>query len=267
MDEALAAKLEAIGLTSTDFGEPGEAWLRLHRRFGRRATLVDRYELEAAARGVTVEGLDDELRGQLTREVLKAHWPGFEIVPGSDRASADPIEVVDYDPRWPERFHSWRERLARELGPAAQLIEHVGSTAVPGLPAKPVIDVQVSVPDLDDEASYVAPIERVGVALRSRDAEHRYFRPAGQRARDGQVHVCAAGSAWEREHVLFRDYLRANADAAAAYGRLKRRLAERYRADRIAYNEAKTGFILDHMELAERWAADTGWSVPDRTLA
>jgi GrpB-like predicted nucleotidyltransferase (UPF0157 family) len=143
-----------------------------------------------------------------------------------------------------------------ELGDRATRIEHVGSTAVPGLAAKPIIDIQVSVEDIDDEAAYVPAIERVGIAFRARDREHRYFRPGGDRPRDVQVHVCGAGSEWERVHVLFRDFLRADAAAREAYRLLKLDLAARYRDDRIAYNEAKTSFILNALERAEAWAGN-----------
>ena len=173
----------------------------------------------------------------------------------------DPVEVVDYDPLWPARFEDWRSRLAGALGPTAIRIDHVGSTSVPGLSAKPVIDIQISVPDVSDESSFVPHIEAAGVALRSREVGHRYFRPAGDRPREVQIHVCEAGSDWERVHVLFRDYLRSHPDAARDYAAMKRRVAAAYRDDRIAYNEAKTDFILDHIERAQVWAADTGWSV------
>ncbi len=255
MDPDLAERLRAAGVEPAAPGDPAVAWARLHLRFGPRATLLDRYALEAAARGVGVADLDEALRSRLTLEVLEAHEPGFEVIAGSDRSVRDPIEVVDYDPSWPARFDAWRGRLLRELGAMARRIDHVGSTAVPGLAAKPVIDVQVSVPDVVDERAYVPAIERAGVAFRNRDDEHRYFRPAGDRPRDVQVHVCSAGSGWERRHLLFRDFLRTDAATRAAYGELKRGLAARYRDDRIAYNEAKTGFILDAMERAEAWDA------------
>jgi GrpB-like predicted nucleotidyltransferase (UPF0157 family) len=76
-----------------------------------------------------------------------------------------------------------------------------------------------------------------------------------------QVHVCCAGSSWERAHLLFRDFLRADEGLRGAYAALKRDLAARYRHDRIAYNEAKTSFILDAVSRAEAWAAETGWTV------
>ncbi|HLF68092.1 MAG TPA: GrpB family protein, partial [Gaiellaceae bacterium] len=142
--------------------------------------------------------------------------------------------------------------------------EHIGSTAVPGLPAKPVVDVQVSVADVEAEA-YAPGIEGLGIALRSREPGHRYFWPAGDRPRDVQIHVCRAGSEWEREHLLLRDFLRADEGTRERYGRLKLELAGRYRDDRLAHNEAKTGFILDALEGAERWAARVGWAVPAAT--
>ncbi len=255
MDANLAERLRAAGVNPAAPGDPGEAWHRLHRRFGPRATLLDRYALEAASRGVAVDELPAELRTRVTLDVLEAHEPGFEIIAASGRTRRDPIEVVEYDPAWRAMFDAWRDRLGRELGPVARRIDHVGSTSVPGLAAKPVIDVQVSVPDVGDETAYVAAIERAGVGFRARDDEHRYFRPAGDRPRAVQVHVCGAGSAWERRHLLFRDFLRADVATRDAYATLKRELARRYRDDRIAYNEAKTGFILDTLDRAEAWSS------------
>jgi len=241
------------------FGDPGEAWQHLHDRFGTRATLLDRYSLEADARGIPVDSLREADRARLTRQVMEAHWSEFEIVGGSDRSVRDPVAVVDYNPDGPVQFESWRDRLASGLGPVALRIEHVGSTSVPGLAAKPVIDIQVSVADMTDEAMYAPAIDALGVALRSRDSQHRYFRPAGDHPRDVQIHVRDAGSDWERVHLLFRDYLRTHPEAAHAYAAMKRNAAERYPDDRIAYNEAKTNFILDQLERAEHWAAETGW--------
>jgi GrpB-like predicted nucleotidyltransferase (UPF0157 family) len=114
---------------------------------------------------------------------------------------------------------------------------------------------------MTDEATYAPAIDALGVALRSRDSEHRYFRPAGDRPRDVQIHVCDAGSDWGRAHLLFRDYLRTHSEVVRAYAETKRDAAARYTSDRIAYNEAKTNFILDQLEQAEQWAAETGWRV------
>jgi GrpB-like predicted nucleotidyltransferase (UPF0157 family) len=257
----LDRRLRAAGVKPDSGLHPRDAFAKLHAREGHRATVLDRYELEAASRSVAADDLADALRADLQAEVLRLHTPGWEIVGGADRERQDPVEVIPYDPAWPDHFERWRQRLQQALGNAATRIAHIGSTAVPGLAAKPIIDVQVIVPDVGDEAAYVPAIERAGVAFRARDPEHRYFRPAGDRPRDVQVHVCCAGSSWERAHLLFRDFLRADEGLRGAYAALKRDLAARYRHDRIAYNEAKTSFILDAVSRAEAWAAETGWTV------
>lgn len=266
LDPNLRKRLQSAGVDPDDIEDPKWAWSRLQESFGRRATLIDRYALEAAHRGVRDHELDPEMRARLTSEVLQAHDPDWKLVAGSERSRRDPVEVVPYDRSWPVRFDEWRNRLWQRLVPVARRIEHIGSTAVPGLDAKPVVDIQVSVLDPEDEDSYVAAIEDLGVSLRSREGEgHRYFRPAGARKRTVQIHVCQTGSEWERTHILFRDYLRAESAARNAYASLKRDLARRYRDDRIAYTEGKTGFILDTVEEADIWARRTGWKLPPET--
>jgi len=242
VSERLRALLAEAGLDPDDFGDPRAAWRLLHERFGRRITLVDRYELERRE-------LDRDERAALAREVLAVQYPGAEFAGGP---RGDPIEVVPYDPSWAVAFEEWRRRLAEALGETAVRIEHVGSTAVPGLAAKPVIDVQVSVPDVEDDPAYVPAIEGLGVPLRFREPGHRYFRPPAGEPRTVQIHVCEAGSEWEREHQRFRDLLCADPALREAYGRLKLELAELYRDDRLAYTDAKTAFILDALEEASQ---------------
>jgi len=153
-----------------------------------------------------------------------------------------------------------RARLAAELGIRAVRIEHVGSTSIPGMIAKPVVDIQVSVNDVEDTDAYRAQIEAQGFELRFVEPGHRYFRPPRGMAREFQVHVCQVGSEWERVHLLFRDYLRAHPDVAAEYGRMKLRLAQQHHAERIAYNDDKAGFIDAVVRVAEEWARQTGWT-------
>ena len=265
MDERLAARLAEVGLDPRDFGDPSHAFVRLHGRFGRRVTLVDRYALEAAARGIEPEELDPALRARLAREVIPMQLPGWEVVPSSGRTVSDPVEVVPYSKSWAVTFAEWREHLLQALGETAARVEHIGSTAVSGLAAKPVVDIAIGVVDVADERAYVPAIESLDVALRSRDEGHRYFRPAGDRPRTVQIHVWPAGSDEERVHLLFRDFLRADEPTRARYASLKRELATTYRDDRLAYNEGKTGFILDALEEAERWADRMGWELPPAT--
>lgn len=259
MDDALADRLRAAGVDPDAIRDPPAAFRRLHQRFGRRATLLDRYAIEAAVRGVTVDELDVDTRQRLGREVLAVQSPGLDLRPEAERRD-ESIDVVAYDGAWAARFRAWRERLREALGPVAARIDHVGSTSVPGLAAKPIVDIQVSVADPEDEPGYVPAIETCGLQLRAREPGHRYFRPPPNRTRDVHLHVCASGSAWEREHLLFRDYLRAHPDLAEAYGRLKEELARRHATDRLAYTDAKSNFILDSLERAEHWARRSGWA-------
>jgi GrpB-like predicted nucleotidyltransferase (UPF0157 family) len=139
-------------------------------------------------------------------------------------------------------------------------IDHVGSTAVPGLPAKPIVDVQVSVRRFGDAISYLPLLESAGLVLRVRETGHLFLWPERIRPRDVHVHVCGHGSSWERDHLLFRDYLRTHPGACARYAGLKRDLIRRWHDDRAAYGAAKTAFVLSTLEAASRWAETTGWT-------
>lgn len=171
----------------------------------------------------------------------------------------EPIEIVAYDPAWPERFGEMRAKLAAGLGPTATRIDHVGSTAIHGLAAKPVIDIQISVADVHNDAAYKDAIEAQGFKLRWIEPAHRYFRAPPPLPRLFHVHVCSAGSDWEHVHLLFRDYLRGHPDTAAEYEALKLKLAADHRDDRIAYNDAKVPFIEDVLTRAKNWAKTTNW--------
>jgi hypothetical protein len=144
------------------------------------------YELAARACGLAAHQLPLAECVSLARSVMPDAWPSWTVTQGSERP-ADPIEVVDYDIAWPARFERWWQLLRSALGDVALRIEHVGSTSVPCLAAKPIVDVQVSVADLDNEAAYAPPTEAVGLQLRSRDELHRYVRPIRGAPRD--VHV------------------------------------------------------------------------------
>ena len=167
-----------------------------------------------------------------------------------------PIEVVDYDPSWPRRYEEERDRIAAALGDAVVAIEHVGGTAVPGLPAKPVIDIMVGVPDIERAGQAVAGLINLGYQyvpeLESQLPERRYFRRGTPETH--HVHMVTMGSDFWEEHVLFRDYLRSNPQAAEEYGKLKRGLADRFRFDRDAYRAGKVPFIDTVVDAARREA-------------
>jgi GrpB-like predicted nucleotidyltransferase (UPF0157 family) len=240
--------------------DPFAAWVRLRSAEGRRATIIDLYALVARERGLTPRELPFAERIELSRRALEVIWPGFETTEDSDR-EMEPVDLVPYDSAWASRFVRWRDRIAHVLGHHAVRVEHVGSTSVPGLAAKPILDIQVSVTDLADETSYAPALEAVGVQLRSRDVYHRYFRTYPDRPREVHVHVCSAGGEWEREHLLFRDYLRNHPAACDAYSVAKLEAARLWRDDRIAYTDAKNDVILDILEAAEEWARCVDWRV------
>ena len=166
-----------------------------------------------------------------------------------------PIVVVDPDERWAERYAVLRERLRAALGSAALRVEHIGSTAVAGLAAKPIIDVLVTVRDVEDEAAFVPPMERAGFVLRVREPEHRMFRTP---ARDVHVHVYEPEHAAVSAYLDLRDWLRVDADDRALYERTKRLLATRTWTDMNAYADAKTDVITAILRRARTWRASHG---------
>jgi GrpB-like predicted nucleotidyltransferase (UPF0157 family) len=177
------------------------------------------------------------------------------------RALAEPVEVVPYDPAWPARFAEEATHLRTLLPPRlVGRIEHIGSTAVPGLAGKPIIDMILEVPDLACVRPEIAPIlEPLGYDLFWRPETpgdptpaYAWFArrdAAGHRTHD--VHLLPPDSPhWDR--LAFRDYLRAHPEAARAYGALKTRAAAEHRHDRRAYAAAKSRFIQDALH-ASKW--------------
>ncbi|MGH7709905.1 MAG: GrpB family protein [Gemmatimonadaceae bacterium] len=173
---------------------------------------------------------------------------------------ADVIEVVSYTADWPQRFAELGRMLRSALGEVAVRIDHIGSTAVPGLASKPVIDVQISVLEFEPLAAFSGPLEQLGFVFRRENPERtkRYFREPPGHART-HIHVRRSGSWAEQFALLFRDYLRVHAEEARGFAAMKRQLAERYGSDRIGYTNAKAPAIWDIMIKADRWSQEVGW--------
>jgi GrpB-like predicted nucleotidyltransferase (UPF0157 family) len=150
------------------------------------------------------------------------------------------IVIADYDPDWPRRFALERRRIRRALGTTAVRVEHFGSTAVPGLAAKPIIDVLVTVYNADDDGALAPALESVGYELRVREPGHRMFRTPG---RDVHVHLWADTDPEVERCLGFRDRLRKSQQDRAAYERLKRELAMRDWNDMNEYADAKSDLI------------------------
>lgn len=183
----------------------------------------------------------------------------------------DKIEIVPYDERWPVEFEAIAAHMRQGLGDLAVRIDHVGSTSVPGLPAKDIIDIQISVAALDERL--VSAMTALGYALREgfdRDdpvpgapviagewQKLLFHAPPGERRMN--IHVRVPGRANWRFALLFRDYLRCHPDAAASYAELKRLLAE-HLADARVYPDVKEPAVHLIYQAAEAWAVATGWT-------
>ena len=166
--------------------------------------------------------------------------------------------IVDYDPGWPAMFEAERARLAVAMGELAIRIDHHGSTAVPGLAAKPIIDIQISVASLEPLTPLVARLTPFGYVHvpHPDDAFCPFLHRPPAWPHTHHVHLVQAGGPEERRTLAFRDYLRAHADAAREYERLKRELAARTDAgdpvSRERYAMAKSEFVERIIELAVR---------------
>lgn len=169
---------------------------------------------------------------------------------------SEPVYVVPYDPKWPSHFTLERSRVETVLGYWAQAIEHVGSTAVPGLDAKPVIDLMVGVRDVRNADRCIRPLEGIGYSYWTENpnpdrALFVKFVDAGRTSRTHNLHVVEnSGDLWN-DRLVFRDCLRAHPETAREYAQLKYDLADRFRNDREAYTEAKTGFVSTVVEWAK----------------
>ena len=167
-------------------------------------------------------------------------------------SSRHEVEVVDYDPAWPALFGETGLALRTVLGTVALRIDHIGSTAVVGLAAKPVIDVQISVAAFEPIETFKDPLERLGYVYRADNPERtkRYFREAPG-SRRTHIHVRRAGSFSEQFPLLLRDYLRCHGGAAAEFAAVKRQLAERFRYDRAGYTVAKNPYVWELIRRAD----------------
>ena len=161
------------------------------------------------------------------------------VTVGARRRVDGPIHLADYDPAWPALYEREAARVRSVLGDRVLLLEHVGSTSVPGLPAKPIIDMLLVVADSADEAAYVPSMEVAGYAVRIREPdwhEHRLFRGPDT---DVNLHTFSAGSSEIDRMLAFRDWLRTHDDERELYLATKRELAARHWTYVQDYADAK----------------------------
>jgi GrpB-like predicted nucleotidyltransferase (UPF0157 family) len=181
------------------------------------------------------------VRGQLVVSAIQRSDHGEEnFVPA-------PVVIVEYDPRWPGLYEEERDRILAVAGDWIVAIEHVGSTAVPGLGGKSIIDIMPAVRHLADAEQCIQPLESIGYEYVPEYneilPERRYFHKGPPEARTFHLHMVERTSEFWERHLLFRDFLRAHPDEAREYFRLKKELAARFGRDREGYTEAKTAFI------------------------
>ncbi len=183
------------------------------------------------------------------------------------QAGKQSVEIHEHTPDWEVEFREIGASLRTVLSDVAVRIDHIGSTSIVHLAAKPIIDVQISVSSLEPMDSYLRPIRSLGYVWRRDNPERtkRYFREP-PRTRRTHIHVRKAGCWHEQFALLFRDYVRNHADIRRRYESVKRDLAQRYRYDRRRYSDAKVPILWDIMQKADRWAAKTGWE-PGRSDA
>ncbi len=166
-----------------------------------------------------------------------------EVTIGEPTRLDGPVLLVEYDPKWPERFVREAERIRAALGERAIRVEHVGSTSVPGLLAKPIVDIVLVVASSADEPAYVPALEASGYVLRIREPnwhEHRLFKGPET---DVNLHVFSSGSSEVERMVTFRDRLRSNPADRELYAETKRDLARRTWKYRQNYADAKSDII------------------------
>ena len=184
------------------------------------------------------------------------------------------VEIVPYSPRWPAEFEVLREALARAIGDLALRIDHIGSTSIPGMAAKDVIDIQITVASLDEADEVARRAESIGFVIRPYFIDHEPPGWVGDEREWGKrvlappesmrlcnVHVREAGRANQRYALLFRDYMRAHPQAITTWIVMKQRLAEQYPDDLSTYGLVKDAATDVLMLGAEAWAEREGWVV------
>lgn len=220
--------IEAIELGAPDPDGVETAWM----------VGVQWHPEDTAAKDPVQQSLFDAL-------ALLARLRGTRAKPGEQQGRSREYHIVDADPSWPARFEAEATRIRDALGKVAAHVDHVGSTSVPGLVAKPIIDIQASVSSMTPRTAYVDPLCALGYrwTLDPWSDEHEYFSRDQNGDRAFQIHVCQAGGSWERRHLAFRDWLRDHPDDAARYEQLKRSLVEAHPRDILSYIDGKGPFI------------------------
>lgn len=170
------------------------------------------------------------------------------------------VIIEPYNDNWPKIYNELRCQIVSQLGNTIHRIDHIGSTAVVGLAAKPIIDIQISVPDLDNIEEVKSGLQEMGLEHRkdNPDLTKRYFREKSGMRRT-HIHIRQSGSWSEQLNLLFRDYLREHEYAKMKYAEVKYELANLYKDDRDKYVEGKAEIVWDILMNANQWSQKVGW--------
>ena len=159
--------------------------------------------------------------------------------------------IVPYSPEWVQLFEQEEKRLRDLVGEYVLDIQHVGSTSISGMPAKPILDIGITIAQYEDGNNCIKPIESLGYKYRGEfGVARRYYYVKGD-PRTHHIHMLERDSKEWQRMIFFRDSLRKDKGIAQEYAELKRRLADQYQNDREAYTEGKTGFIKDILDRAK----------------
>ncbi|MGG0848424.1 GrpB family protein [Peribacillus simplex] len=164
------------------------------------------------------------------------------------------VKVEDYNPDWVSEFQQEKARITEVLKNYSPLcVEHIGSTSVKGLGAKPILDIMAGVRHLDEADTFIEPLKSNGYEFVQHQEfpERRFFRKGQWRAGTHHLHIYRFGSEQWKNQLLFRDYLRTHPDVRKQYQQLKLSLAQKHRADIVGYTEAKAPFIQNVIESAK----------------
>jgi GrpB-like predicted nucleotidyltransferase (UPF0157 family)/GNAT superfamily N-acetyltransferase len=233
----------------------------IHKRLERlRLSVSDSPQSEPARRLYEAIGFKatGEYEPMTSDSTLRAHEMtlSLERHPSLDDRFDPAVRIVEYDAAWPVLAESELRRIKDALGGPAPRLEHVGSTAVPGLAAKPIIDLQLSVDSLEPRHRYAEPLQALGYLFvpTPESPDYHFFAKPAERPRTHHLHVCEVQSEHEFRHLAVRDFLRAHVAEAERYAELKRELVLGGPQDRLAYIAGKEAYVAALEARATAWA-------------
>ncbi len=228
----------------------------IERRIRTRSTDPDglRWESNRFRELIAIQTANAQ-RGDLGFVIDTTNLSVEEVADAIWRNITEEVSLASYDPQWADRFEAEKQAIQAALTDRVTAIHHIGSTAIPGLAAKPVIDIMLVVRQLADFADCIAPLQRLGYAFIDypQNVDRKFFRKGQPRTH--HLHIVAEDNAELRDHLLFRDALRANAGLRDEYAALKYDLASRFKTDRAHYSDSKTQFVRRVIEAARARSA------------